>query len=179
MRAPLKIRPMVASDIDSVILLENSSFPDPWPRSLYEQELKGNHYSRYYVIVPAREGDVSPSVLGQGGYWLMGDEAHIVTLAVHPDWRGQSLGRWLLLTLIEEARERGAQMVTLEVRPSNHAALALYQKTGFASIGQRKRYYPNGEDALVLALSDLERSSVWEPLQQELEHLNARINRLV
>jgi ribosomal-protein-alanine N-acetyltransferase len=111
-------------------------------------------------------------LLAQGGYWLMGEEAHIVTIAVDPAWRGHRLGKWLLLTLMAEARERGAQMVTLEVRPSNQSARALYERVGFVQTGYRKRYYPNGEDALILELSEVDQPSIWHPLAQELEQLN-------
>jgi [ribosomal protein S18]-alanine N-acetyltransferase len=172
MSISLKIRPMITADIDGVMILEHASFPDPWQRSLYERELKSNRFSHYHVIVPLPEDNSQPAVLGYGGYWLMGTEAHIVTLAVHPDWRGKSLGKWLMLTLVDEAREQGAESVTLEVRPSNEAALSLYRGLGFVSVGQRKRYYPNGEDALLLELSDLDTAPVWEPLGQELERLD-------
>jgi [ribosomal protein S18]-alanine N-acetyltransferase len=171
MSSSLKIRPMVLSDIDSVMILEEVSFPDPWHRSLYERELKSNRFSRYHVIVPQHEDASQPVVLAYGGYWLTGPEAHIVTIAVDPEWRGRSLGKWLLLALIKEAREGGATMVTLEVRPSNQAALALYRQVGFISVGQRKRYYPNGEDALLLELADLDDPVSWEPLEQEVERL--------
>ena len=105
----------------------------------------------------------------------MGEEGHIVTIAVDPQWRGKALGKWLLLTLIAEARERGAQIVTLEVRPSNAPARALYRRTGFVQIGQRRRYYPNGEDALILELADLDRPAVWDPLRHQLATLDEKM----
>jgi [ribosomal protein S18]-alanine N-acetyltransferase len=96
------------------------------------------------------------TVIGLAGFWLMGDEAHISTIAIHPDWRGLSLGEWLLLTLIEVAQALDAQTATLEVRPSNHRALALYQKYKFEQVGRRPRYYSdNDEDALILTTPPL------------------------
>jgi ribosomal-protein-alanine N-acetyltransferase len=162
---------MRAEDIDAVMVLEHASFSEPWPRSLYEREITNDRYSRYLIVEPATSTDL-PSLLAQGGYWLMGEEAHIVTIAVDPAWRGHRLGKWLLLTLMAEARERGAQMVTLEVRPSNQSARALYERVGFVQTGYRKRYYPNGEDALILELSEVDQPSIWHPLAQELEQLN-------
>jgi [ribosomal protein S18]-alanine N-acetyltransferase len=169
---PLRIRPMHAQDIDAVMVLEYASFPEPWPRSLYEREIKNDRYSRYFIVEPVTATDVSSLLLAQGGYWLMGEEAHIVTIAVDPIWRGHQLGKWLLLVLMAEARQRGAQIVTLEVRPSNHSARALYRRVGFVQSGERKRYYPNGEDALILELAELDQPTVWHPLAQELEQLN-------
>lgn len=172
---PLRIRPMQLSDIDEVMVLEQVSFPEPWPRSLYERELRANRLSWYRVIAPEQVLPGWPSVLGQGGCWLMGDEAHIVTLAVNIAWRGRGLGKWLLLHLMAEARLQGATTITLEVRPSNAAARALYQQVGFSQIGLRKRYYPNGEDALVLELTELANPLVWAPIQATLADLNAHM----
>lgn len=169
---PLHIRPMRAQDIDAVMILEYASFPEPWPRALYEREIKNDRYSRYLIVEPATATEAPSSLLAQGGYWLMGEEAHIVTIAVDPAWRGHRLGKWLLLTLMADARERGAQIVTLEVRPSNRSARALYKRVGFIQSGERKRYYPNGEDALILELAELDHPSVWRPLAQELAQLN-------
>ncbi|MCB0113837.1 MAG: ribosomal protein S18-alanine N-acetyltransferase [Caldilineaceae bacterium] len=174
---PLRLRPMQLSDIDAVMALEHVSFADPWPRSLYEREVKAGRFSRYY-IVETDTPDVDPPVMaGQAGYWLLGDEAHIVTIAVDPQWRGRGIGKWLLLNVLAELRQRGAELVTLEVRPSNAAALALYHKLGFQAIGQRKRYYPDGEDAYILELVGLDNADVWQPLAEELAGLDARIAR--
>ena len=163
----LLIRPMTADDLDGVLLLEQTSFSDPWNRALYEHELNDNKLSRYRVVVPAD----SDEVVAQGGWMLFGDEAHILTITVRPEHRGQGIGRWLLLYLIDEARQAGCVNIVLEVRPSNEAALRLYEKTGFALIGRRKRYYPDKEDALVLLLEGIDDELLWEPLERELERL--------
>jgi [ribosomal protein S18]-alanine N-acetyltransferase len=81
----------------------------------------------------------------------MVDEAHICTLAMRAEWRGRGLGELLLLSLIEQAIEHQAAVVTLEVRVSNLRAQSLYTKYGFAFVGERKRYYSdNQEDALIM-----------------------------
>ncbi len=96
------------------------------------------------------------TLIGLAGFWLMADEAHVSTIAVHPDWRGLGLGEWLLLHLIEQSQNLGAQVATLEVRPSNHAALALYDKYQFEEVGRRRHYYnDNNEDALILTTPSL------------------------
>lgn len=176
---PLRIRPMSAGDIDAVMVLEHASFPEPWPRSLYEREIKNDRYSRYLIVEPIRPTPSLPTLLAQGGYWLMVEEAHIVTIAVDPAWRGHGLGKWLLLTLMDDARQRGAESVTLEVRPSNQSARALYEHVGFVQTGQRKRYYPNGEDALILELARVHQPDVWHPLAKELAQLNNRLAEIV
>jgi ribosomal-protein-alanine N-acetyltransferase len=83
----------------------------------------------------------------------MGQEAHIVTIATHPDFRRQGLGRRLLQAMIDKAIDAGALEITLEVRASNYAAQALYRSMGFVVVGVRKHYYhDNGEDAILMTL---------------------------
>ncbi len=86
----------------------------------------------------------------------MGGEAHISTLAVHPEHRRRGLGELMLLHILDQASELGSEFVTLEVRMSNRAAQELYDKYGFRGVGRRRRYYTdNAEDALLMTLSDL------------------------
>ncbi len=101
-----------------------------------------------------------PPIVGYGGMWLMVDEAHISTLAAHPDWRGQGVGELLLLAMVDRAAEIGATVVTLEVRVSNSAAQALYRKYGFEVAGRRKGYYSDdGEDALIMSTPSITTAS--------------------
>jgi len=165
---PLIIRPMTTADLDSVLLLEAVSFADPWSREQYVHELHDNQLSRYRVVVPVDPGRDAPSIVAHGGWMLFGEEAHILTIAVRPEFRRRSIGRWLLLHLLAEAHREGCTSVVLEVRPSNTAARRLYEGIGFSVIGQRKRYYPNKEDALVLMLEGLNDARRWDPLAQEL-----------
>ncbi|RME63177.1 MAG: ribosomal-protein-alanine N-acetyltransferase [Caldilineae bacterium] len=167
---------MVASDLDMVMELEQASFPSPWSRELYEHELFRNPYSHYRVVVPAvelPEEAALPSLFAQAGYMLFSEEAHILTIAVQPLWRGHGIGAWLLLRVCAEARETGVQAMTLEVRPSNQAALHLYRTLGFHQVGRRRRYYPDKEDALVLALTGIQAPRIWTPLQERLAELDA------
>jgi ribosomal-protein-alanine N-acetyltransferase len=90
-------------------------------------------------------------VVGYAGYWFVVDEAHISTIAVHPEWRGRGVGEHLLVHLLGQALDLGAVAATLEVRVSNTAAQNLYRKYGFEQVGRRRRYYrDNGEDALLM-----------------------------
>ncbi|HLI87251.1 MAG TPA: ribosomal protein S18-alanine N-acetyltransferase [Ktedonobacteraceae bacterium] len=91
------------------------------------------------------------SIIGFAGLWLMVDEAHITTIAMHPDYRRMGLGEFMLASLIDIAYDIGAKWVTLEVRVSNYAAQSLYRKYGFREAGLRHRYYSdNQEDALIM-----------------------------
>ena len=95
-------------------------------------------------------------ILGWGGFWLMVDEAHIATVASHPDCRGCGLGQWLMLALMDAAQARGALTVTLEVRAGNAPAIKLYDKLGFGIAGERVAYYRDGETALIMTTPRLD-----------------------
>jgi ribosomal-protein-alanine N-acetyltransferase len=100
---------------------------------------------------------------------MMVDEAHIITIASHREWRQRGVGELLLASLIDQAAEQGAHIVTLEVRVSNETAQALYRKYGMAVMGKRKRYYSdNGEDALIMSTPTLT-SAEYQRLMQEVK----------
>lgn len=162
---PQLIALMRLDDVEPIMTIEASAFSAPWPASAYRYELTHNDLSTYLVLkqrdpAPAvtrrarfwqRAVPPAPDILAYGGFWLMVDEAHISTIAVHSDWRGQSLGEWMLAGLIEAALLRRAAEITLEVRVSNTVAQNLYRKYMFTVVGERKRYYQdNGEDALIM-----------------------------
>jgi ribosomal-protein-alanine N-acetyltransferase len=101
-------------------------------------------------VVPDMQSELR-TIVGYAGLWLMADEAHITTIAVHPKYRGMGLGELLLLQMVDTAGEIGARWLTLEVRKSNLTAQRLYHKYTFKEMGVRKRYYSDdGEDALVM-----------------------------
>lgn len=117
-------------------------------------------------------------IVGYGGMWLMVDEAHISTLASHPDWRGQGVGELLLLAMIDRAAEIGAQVVTLEVRVTNNVAQTLYRKYGFQVAGRRKGYYSdNGEDALIMSTPHITTAAFNRRLQELRAALFKRLAR--
>ncbi|WP_377474706.1 MAG: ribosomal protein S18-alanine N-acetyltransferase [Microcoleus anatoxicus] len=101
---------------------------------------------------------VPPTLIGIGCLWAILEEAHIIMLAIHPQFQRQGLGQALLLALLKSACDRQLERATLEVRDSNLAAVSLYKKFGFKEAGRRKRYYEDtGEDALVMWRSGLEK----------------------
>lgn len=175
---PFKIEPMTLADLPAVIAIERASYSMNWPMRAFEYELQHNQFAHYFVLhtflldpllgpssalppdnlqprprspAPGLAAAENSVIIGLAGFWLMADEAHVSTIAVQPDWRGLGLGEWLLLHLLQVGQDLGAAVATLEVRPSNHTALALYQKYGFEQVGRRPRYYSdNDEDALIL-----------------------------
>ncbi len=163
--------------------LEKVSFPSPWTLATYHSELTRNSRSRYLKVWPAplpgSRASVAalPALIAQGGIMLFGAEMHIVTIAVQPAWRGRSIGEWLLLALLALGREEGAHTATLEVRVSNEIALRLYRRAGFEAVGYRRRYYPDKEDARILALTELHRERVWQPLRERFDVLSALMGR--
>ena len=151
-RPPLRLRiePMTLDDLPAVHDIERASFSTPWPDDAYRAEIQTNRLATYLV---ARSGE---TLVGFAGIWLMVDEAHITTFAVHPAWRRQGIGERLLLTLLDVSLARHAREATLEVRLSNVAARRLYEKYGFRPVGLRPRYYSdNGEDALIMTTEPL------------------------
>ena len=147
----LRIEPMRMEDLPAVHAIERASFDAPWPPEAYQHDLETNRLAQYLV---ARVGD---EIAAYGGMWLMVDEAHITTFAVHPAWRRQRLGERLLLAFLDLAKDRHAREATLEVRLSNMAARRLYEKYGFRPVGLRPRYYSdNNEDALIMTTDPLD-----------------------
>ncbi|MBA2679301.1 MAG: ribosomal protein S18-alanine N-acetyltransferase [Ktedonobacteraceae bacterium] len=122
------------------------------------QELEKPRKNRLFPLslLPNRPTAVNPSpdlasIIGFAGLWLMVDEAHVTTIATHPEYRGLGLGEFLLVSLIDISYTIGAKWVTLEVRVSNYTAQNLYRKYGFREAGVRHRYYSdNQEDALIM-----------------------------
>jgi [ribosomal protein S18]-alanine N-acetyltransferase len=150
--APVRIEPMRRRHLPAVLRIERRVYTRPWSYSLYVGELNLPEAARYYRV--ARIGG---RVVGYGGLMFVPDEAHVTTLAVHPDWQGRRLGARLLLVLVREAVSRRVEGLTLEVRMSNEPARALYQRFGFAPAGVRKNYYAEvGEDALVMWAHDVD-----------------------
>ncbi len=160
---------MRVEDIPAVHAVERQSFATPWPAYAFRQELESNRLARYLV---ARAGN---EVVGYAGIWLMVDEAHITTFAVLPRWRRLGVGSRLLLDLLDLSRAVGATTATLEVRLSNAAARALYERFGFRPVGLRPRYYSdNNEDALIMTSDPLDAPEMGERLDRLRTEHDAR-----
>jgi ribosomal-protein-alanine N-acetyltransferase len=179
--ARFQLRQMTEADISQVADIEAESFPTTWPRTAYRREL-ANRLARYLVVVDSEHEPVSPPerrrsffdvirrsndpaptsdyIVGYVGVWLMVDEAHIVAIAVREALRRKGLGELLLAEAIEQALANHQESVSLEVRRSNVAAQALYDKYRFLKVGVRRRYYSdNGEDAIIMSTPPIQDQS--------------------
>lgn len=142
----LRFAPLQDVHIETMLLIEQEAYPEPWTRGMFHDEMRSNR--SYFRVV--FEGDC---IVGYCGFWLVLDEAHITTVVVRDSERGRGVGRQLVVHLLNAAREAGAVMATLEVRESNEPARALYRSFGFNDVGRRTKYYPkSGEDAIVMLL---------------------------
>jgi len=146
-RAKFRPRRMTIGDVGDVGALEARIFPDPWSADSFLAEVERKPDIGYPITVRRDRELVAYAVV-----WFIVDEIHIGNIAVHPDHQGEGLGSALLEHILEEGRRRSLAFATLEVRPSNGTALALYERYGFERIAVRRRYYLNDhEDAWVLA----------------------------
>lgn len=135
---------MTEADLDQVLRIESASFPHPWSRTHFHDELKSPH------SFPFSAFDGSGRLVGYICPMMVLDEGHILDVAVDPECRGLGLGRLLVEKVLAVCREQGAEFVSLEVRPSNESAIGLYRHLGFVETGRRPRYYHDGEDAILM-----------------------------
>lgn len=196
----LELKPLTSQQLSAVVELDQLCFGGLWTKSGYERELDSPN-SQLLILEAATSGEsgfgdqsseiltqtsfkadletiptTHKTLMGLGCFWSILEEAHITILAVHPDYRYQGLGKLLLYALLRDARSRQLEWATLEVKPSNQAALSLYHKFGFTLCGRRRRYYKDtGEDALILWRSGLQTQEFEETLaecyQQVEQHL--------
>lgn len=165
------IRPMTAEDIPTVIDLDQRSFSLPWPERSFRFEVTENPASRCWVA------ELDGRVVGMIVVWLLVDEAHVATLATHPDYRRQGIGKRLLAHALRQMLAEGAESSFLEVRESNVAAQEMYRKFGYVPTNRRRRYYKdNDEDAILMNLDSLQAQRVLldEMLRLDTEEQNER-----
>jgi ribosomal-protein-alanine N-acetyltransferase len=144
------VRRMTLEDLPAVIELDKLSFSLPWPERSFRFELTDNPASRCWVF------DLDGNIAGMLVAWLLVDEAHIATLATHPDYRRQGIARNLLTYALRYMSKEGAVTSFLEVRENNTAAQEMYRQFGFEKVGRRKRYYKDtNEDAILMTLNGL------------------------
>lgn len=148
--AAVVLRLMTIADLPAVMAIERSSFSLPWSEGSFRSDLTTNPAAS--LIVAERDG----RVVGYVGIWKVLDEAHISTLAVAPETRGEGIGEALMQAAMRSAAAAGAVEMTLEVRDSNQPAQWLYRRLGFEVVGRRRRYYKdNLEDAVLMTLRRL------------------------
>lgn len=156
----IQIRDASADDLPRIIEIEQAAFPTPWSIASFERELT-LPFSRIIVALSGDLGDAPAAdplppdretIVGFLCRWLIADECHVLNIAVRPDQRRNGVATQLISAAIAEARDSGAEVVTLEVRRSNLAARQLYRKFDFEERRLRRHYYGPGEDAIVMEL---------------------------
>lgn len=197
---PFTVDRMAVADVPEVGAIERQSFPLAWPERAYRYEINENDKAHFFVVRAIGDGSAhnqeSPGwlnrllrrafaertadeqkgtpILGYSGLWLMVDEAHIATIASHPEWRGRGIGELLLLNMLRVAQQLNAINTTLEVRVSNVTAQTLYHKYGFVEVGHRKAYYQdNREDALIMTVTTFQTQAYAD----QLDHLESQLRQ--
>ncbi len=182
-RVELTLRPLQPPDLSTAVALDQICLGGWWSENSYRDEITRPSSDLLGLFAPSQAHCASaatcstPVLIGMGCQWTLLDEAHIILLMVHPQFRGQGFGTAMLLGLLAQARERQAACATLEVRAANTAARQLYAKFGFREAGRRRNYYQNpDEDALILWCAQLQRRAFAQQLaswvtanQQRLE----------
>jgi len=143
------IRLMRESDLDRIMEIELAVYPHPWTRGIFLDCINVGY--RCWVL------EYESDIIGYAVMSIAVNEAHLLNISIKSSHQNQGLGREFVIQMCDVAKESSADTILLEVRPSNHAAVHLYDSIGFNEVGIRKNYYPankgHREDALILAKS--------------------------
>lgn len=149
--ASVRLEPMKRKHVRDVLAIEREVYVRPWSAALFFSEL-GQRKTRHYIVAL----DHDEALLGYAGLMVHDEDAHITNVAVSPAHQARRIGARMLLNVVHEARARGANKITLEVRVTNWPAQRLYSWFGFRPVGIRRNYYAEtGEDALVMMLDEV------------------------
>lgn len=141
----LHIRPMFETDIDAILTIEQASFPIPWKREHFLHEVAALHSFPFV----AEDGEI---IVGYVCLMSLFEDAQILDIAVAQEQRGRGVARLLMDYAIAIARDKGAELLALEVRSTNSPAIALYEQCGFVRTAVRQKYYEGRDDALLMEL---------------------------
>ena len=145
---------MRREDLPEVLAIESLSFSEPWTEEMFLYELSAEGVA--HVLVARADEGSGPRIVGFLCAWIVAEELHINNIAVHPGYRRRGVASQLLEEMLRRAKVMGAKAGYLEVRASNEAANALYQRYGFRQIGRRRNYYDHPrEDAIVMGKKPL------------------------
>jgi [ribosomal protein S18]-alanine N-acetyltransferase len=141
--ARVEIRPATAADLPAILEVEHRCYRQPWSESQFRDELASPHGRLDLLFI---DGELA----AYHCWWLLFGELHVLNLATAPQFRRRGVAARLLAAALEEGEGAGLERALLEVRAGNAAAIALYRRFGFRQSGRRARYYPDGEDALLM-----------------------------
>lgn len=165
------VKPLNKSDVDRVAIIEAASYGNHhWSKDSFYSEIN-NRVAKYYTATAPTE-----EIAGYIGTWHIVDEAHITTIAVHPDYRRQHIAECLIVKSLKDCYNKFIKYITLEVRVSNIPAIKLYEKYGFKSLGTRKGYYQdNNEDALIMWTENIFSDEYKELFGKNIEELEKKV----
>ncbi len=138
---------MEQRDLKTIVLLENLCFSSPWNKENCIYEIEENPFSHGWILKNEDQ------IVGYAFLWETFEMAQLARIGIHPELRKKGYASYLMKKLIERAQSVDCEYMTLEVRASNEAGLALYKKMGFIQVNVSKNYYPDGEDAIVMTLA--------------------------
>jgi ribosomal-protein-alanine N-acetyltransferase len=162
------VGPMRRRHLRSVLRIEGQNSPKGWSLGLFMSELSYRD-ARVYLVAKHES-----RVVGFAGLLFAAEDGHVTTVSVDPDFQQHRIATRMMLVLVERALSRRVEALTLEVRPSNAAAVALYQRFGFAPVGVRKNYYrETNEDALVMWATEVQSPAYRERLDRIADELPA------
>ena len=150
----IEIRQAKLYDVPAMARIERDSFGSPWSADEITKDVTAG--GNVYVAVAECGGEKA----GYGEIRMIAGEAQIYNIAVAPEFRREGIGEALLRHMTDKAEKDGCELVTLEVRDGNEAAMALYTKLGFREVGRRKGYYSNGREDAVLMDLDLRKVEI-------------------
>ncbi len=147
---------MKMEDVPRVHEIDLLSFSLPWPVQSYRFELTENP-TTLAIVAELKQPYLAAVIIGMAVIWIVIDEAHIATIAIHPDYRGKGYGKSLLSESLRQSIQHGAKLAMLEVREHNLVALQMYRQFGFRIVGRRLHYYKdNQEDAVMMNLDRMD-----------------------
>ncbi|MGH2547066.1 MAG: ribosomal protein S18-alanine N-acetyltransferase [Actinomycetota bacterium] len=163
----IEITRMRRRHLRGIMAIERQVYPRPWSPSLFVSEMTTGRNRAYLVALTGR------AVVGYAGLISYGDEAHVTTIAVDPEFQRLKIGTRLLYELVREALELGAGAVSLEVRVTNWGAQRLYGRFGFRPVGVRRNYYQEtNEDALVMWTDNIRTREYHELLERVIDEIS-------
>lgn len=153
MGSQVQIIPATLEDLPDLVRLEEACFSAPWTRKMLAAELIGNRFAHFLVARDPGSGGV---IVGYLCYWIVFEEVRLMNLAVIDGMRRRGIAASLVEEALRTGRAQSATRAVLEVRASNHAALALYRRFGFVDVSIRRNYYANPiEDAVLMELEPI------------------------
>jgi len=157
MARELQIVPATAAMLPEILRLEEACFSAPWTRKMLEAELTGNQFAHFLVAMHHEDpGTPVGTIVGYHCFWIVFEELRLMNLAVQESMRRRGIGRALATEAIRLGLAQETTRAILEVRASNEAARALYQRMGFVQISIRPTYYTNPlEDAVLMEMAPL------------------------